>query len=1319
MKKVLAMVLSFCMIMAFVPIVSFAADTTINAKNMAFFTSGSSLSAVEGSDESGGSCVLVAWNGSDNWNAASTFTDTDGTVTNQTVTSGTGFGSSRQAVVSFEIPNDFDADNVAKVTLGLTVRYVKQINQAGARLAIYGNSVDTAWTTSSNKSIFGVSGTNSGTDNLPLLGLTSPISMAGNNQVEEKVTLSSLKLTEYVKEMAKEGKSQVTFRIAVPQGGVWIYNSTSNYPATLTVEEGVITTVNVKTVYMDGETEVSSTIKTLTNIIAGKEYVYDEKPDYTTTINGEIYAYSKDESTLSVNVKPDGTSEIVLVYNKYEESQTFSGYEVDDEGAWCWFADPRSIAYKNEDGTLDFSIMGYIDIHGNIKATQINHLTDEVNEVLIRTNIQPDDHNNPTFLVLPDERIIVFYSRHTDEACFWYRVTEEKGDLTTLGEEKCLNTSANTTYPSPFLMENDPDHIYLMWRGINWHPTIAKLSIPDENGDTLFTYGPYQMVQSTGARPYAKYASNGVDKLYVTYTTGHPDNEDPNWTYFNQIDIKTMTLEDINGNTMSTIANGPWNVNKSNANQTNIVDTGNRDWVWQTAVGEDGLPVIAMVNLRNNRADHDYYYVKWNGTKWVKTYLGYGGGHFHQTPGLETCYSGGMAIDPDNTNVMYCSVPVEGVFGRVYEIVKYTMNDEGTQVVSTEQITKNSKKNNVRPFIIPNSEDKDIRLIWMYGDYYDWIVSSNYNGMGYCTAVHAEKPIPEKYAIVYDWIASENYEDIGGAFVATKETANVVEAEADGEFTVATKIYLDGDYEGKLFDIGDVEVSVKTMNTHYGANANGDRARVVVTVDGTEYVTSNVYGTSDCWKTYGRGTGGNYGVENYLGYVDHVLTFDGSYLTLYRDGLVDIKIPAEGLAVDNVQVGGFDGQAKMVAVYDRVLNHDEIKFIDSMDYKLEVPDIAGERTITKRYIDEKGAELIASETVEIMPGTEIYDFKPVEKIRIDDDVYGPDRIEEDGDVYTAIYKKTGFVSEENLVYNGDMSETTTENGYTFVTGWQGGYVKNVHNPLSDRPYLSEGDGWMSTANMHFIYTPEKDGEAAFVTTPSVTTMTNNEAYPFKSDVNETYMAAVLTSWMRDANNAGSYLKAEKGKSYVLSFEMKATEINLNDWVNNVVGFDAVTENGDVYANRIPGTNGDITTLTSVLDARIGRAKYLDTANEWVRIDTLATALEDGYFMFQLGWAHEWGQVSVRNFAVREVVDARNVDATLSNDETKLTVTFENIEEGCVVAVSVNDAEKVETKVYDGVNPLEFEVDKTAEKITVFVWESIASMKPVCKKIIVK
>ena len=184
--------------------------------------------------------------------------------------------------------------------------------------------------------------------------------------------------------------------------------------------------------------------------------------------------------------------------------ESYSGTIVADEGAWCWFADPRALHYENADGTINATYIGYIDVHGNVKATQYDWVKHRKTDVLIRSYFQPDDHNNPTFVVLPDERVMIFYTRHTDEACIWYRVSQKPGDITALGDEKRLATANNTTYPSPFILSDDPDHIYLCWRGINWHPTIARLTMPDANGDCRFDFGPKQIVQSTGARPYAK-----------------------------------------------------------------------------------------------------------------------------------------------------------------------------------------------------------------------------------------------------------------------------------------------------------------------------------------------------------------------------------------------------------------------------------------------------------------------------------------------------------------------------------------------------------------------------------------------------------------------------------------------------------------------------------------------------------------------------------------------------------------------------------------------------------------------------------------------
>ena len=39
----------------------------------------------------------------------------------------------------------------------------------------------------------------------------------------------------------------------------------------------------------------------------------------------------------------------------------------------------------------------------------------------------------------------------------------------------------------------------------------------------------------------------------------------------------------------------------------------------------------------------------------------------------------------------------------------------GGDVVAVEAVTRNSRYNNVRPYIIPDSEDTPLRLTWMHG----------------------------------------------------------------------------------------------------------------------------------------------------------------------------------------------------------------------------------------------------------------------------------------------------------------------------------------------------------------------------------------------------------------------------------------------------------------------------------------------------------------------------------------------------------------------------------------------------------------------------
>lgn len=587
--------------------------------------------------------------------------------------------------------------------------------------------------------------------------------------------------------------------------------------------------------------------------------------------------------------------------------QSYSGHQISEEGAWCWFADPRAIHYINADGSINASYIGYIDVHGNVKAMQIDHNTGRRTEVLVRSYFQPDDHNNPTFLVLPDERVLIIYSRHTDEPAFYYRVSKRPGDISVLGEEKCIVTNHNTTYPSPFLMSDDPEHFYLCWRGLGWHPTIARLTLPDEEDNVQIAWGPYQMVQSTGARPYAKYYSNGKDKLYMTYTTGHPDNEWPNWLYFNVINLNaekqtdgtvtvSPTLEDIKGNHLSVIADGKFRVNKSaEYKQTypyTLVDapTNSRAWVWQIACDTEGLPAIAMVRIDRSKNQHQYYYAKWTGEAWRLTDLADGGGRFHPS-NTEYCYSGGEALDPANPNVVYLSIPTKGRTGKsIHEIWRYTLNNQG-QVVMKEQVTRNSEKNNVRPFVLPGSEGSPLRLMWMHGDYAYWIVKKGYP-TGFPTAIHAHLP---KGRIPCQEVSK-----------ATK-----------GAFTIDVSMQLPADhYHGTL---------LTTQSFSYGLDK--ESVKPYVEMGGNRYYSTNQLYTSDNWATNCTGTHGDYWPTPHAT-LRITFTYDGNHLTVYRNGLIDQVIEVRKLKASQVNKGDIPGCSINVESYDRCLPQEELQALN-------------------------------------------------------------------------------------------------------------------------------------------------------------------------------------------------------------------------------------------------------------------------------------------------------------------------------------------------------------------------------------------------------
>jgi len=106
-------------------------------------------------------------------------------------------------------------------------------------------------------------------------------------------------------------------------------------------------------------------------------------------------------------------------------SATPPSYTLTEDGAWCWFSDPRALLL---DGQL---YAGWMSSDGSVQVGQWDPARPEspAHSATLAPQFEKDDHDHPALLVLPDQRLAAFYAPHA-----WGDVhLEPDGDLPVAG----------------------------------------------------------------------------------------------------------------------------------------------------------------------------------------------------------------------------------------------------------------------------------------------------------------------------------------------------------------------------------------------------------------------------------------------------------------------------------------------------------------------------------------------------------------------------------------------------------------------------------------------------------------------------------------------------------------------------------------------------------------------------------------------------------------------------------------------------------------------------------------------------------------------
>ena len=297
-----------------------------------------------------------------------------------------------------------------------------------------------------------------------------------------------------------------------------------------------------------------------------------------------------------------------------------------DDGGWCWFSDPRAVSRDGKTFT------GWVTEDGSIEAACLDHSSGKITTATLHSQLQSDDHDNPSFLFLPDGRLRAFYTRHSGPEEILTRVTTRPGDISEWEPEVSFTPkdaskkNSGITYSNPFMLSEENNTIHLFWRGRSYKPTTATSK---DGGKTWSGARPVFSVPGLpkGNRPYAKYASNGKDRIHMLFTDGHPRNEPTNSVYY--VCYRDGAYYKADGTRICGANELP--IDPGQADKIyDATKTGDRAWIWDIAFDAGDRPVVVYTR-HPSETDHRYHYARWTGKGWLDTELCKAGKWFPQT----------------------------------------------------------------------------------------------------------------------------------------------------------------------------------------------------------------------------------------------------------------------------------------------------------------------------------------------------------------------------------------------------------------------------------------------------------------------------------------------------------------------------------------------------------------------------------------------------------------------------------------------------------------------------------------------------------------
>ena len=405
-----------------------------------------------------------------------------------------------------------------------------------------------------------------------------------------------------------------------------------------------------------------------------------------------------------------------------------------DNGAWCWYQDPR-VLVDHANGTMLIASVAAAegasgkDRAGDVDLTTYTLATGQCTRFVLHHGFSPpDDHDAAALLLRTDGRYLAAYSRHNADAVSYRRISVRPHDATEWGPELTFDWSAalatadpndKVTYSNLFYLPAER-RTYDFVRAVNHDASILTSS---DEGETFTYSGKLLTIPKLGyVNGYVKYASNGVDRIDFITTEHHPRDFN-NSIYHGYLQNGKLYRSDgtvVSNDIFADPGHPQTELTKVfAANSVYDGDVMTHAWTMQICLDPSNRP-FALISCRandvpenTNFGDHRFFYCWFDGKDWQVHELAKAGACLWPA---EQDYTGLATFNPNNLNEVFISTaidPRDGSKLKNHEIFKGETADGGATWTWTA-VTWDSPVDNLRP-LATSLDDRTIALIWFRG----------------------------------------------------------------------------------------------------------------------------------------------------------------------------------------------------------------------------------------------------------------------------------------------------------------------------------------------------------------------------------------------------------------------------------------------------------------------------------------------------------------------------------------------------------------------------------------------------------------------------